>query len=78
MSQIENWDCHVCFSLLRSDEHHIAWTRLKLKIEESTFAKSSGGSSDKFSGSAATKFFSRSHDIVYLIGSNHWNEDSLK
>ena len=76
MSQIENCDCFVCFSLLHS-EYHIVWAWLKLKIEESTFAKSSGGSSDKFSGSAGTKFSSRSHDIVYLIGSNHWNEDSL-
>ena len=69
MSQIENLDSQVCFSLLRS-EHEIVWARLKLKIEESTFAKSSGGSSDKLSGSAGTKFSSRLPDIVYLIGSN--------
>ena len=64
MSEIENWDCHVYFSTLRS-EHHVVRTRLKLKIQERTFTKSGGGSSDKCSGSAGTKFSSRSADIIF-------------
>ena len=51
------WLCHVCFSTLLS-QHQDVCTRLTMKIQEKTFTKTSGGSSNKRRWSAGQNFSS--------------------
>ena len=67
--------CHVCFSTLLS-QHRSICTRLKLKVQEKASTKSGGGSSCKYRGSAAKKFFNRSTDVI-SIESIDLDEDSV-